>query len=213
MKMILVRHAETEWNLQDRAMGQLDSPLTPNGIRQAYALGDRLRCHSFTRLYSSDLGRAAQTANIIASICDKKVIFNSGLRERNFGIFQGLTLSEMQEKFPQERQDFEQNDFEYIIPEGESLKQLRQRSFQILTAIAQQSLGETIVVITHGGILMCFLEEVLGIIHKKPLPFKQDNANFCVFEYINGRWILMVWNDISHLENVNSLNNKKINFF
>ena len=210
MKMILVRHAETEWNLQDRAMGQLDSPLTANGIRQAYALGDRLRYHSFTTLYSSDLGRAAQTANIIASICNKKVTFNSGLRERNFGIFQGLTLSEMQEKFPQERQDFEQNDFEYIIPEGESLKQLRQRSFQILTVIAQQYLEETIVVVTHGGILMCFLEEVLGIIHQKPLPFRQDNANFCVFEYINGRWILMVWNDISHLENVNSLKDEKI---
>ena len=202
MKMIIVRHGEAQWNLQDRAMGQLDSPLTPNGIRQAYALGDRLRRLSFTTLYTSYLGRAAQTVNIIASICDKKVIFNSGLRERNFGIFQGLTLSEMQEKFPQERQDFEQNDFEYIVPEGESLKQLRQRSFQILTAIAQPYLGETIVVVTHGGILMCFFEEVLGIIHKKPLPFKQDNANLCVFEYTNGRWILMVWNDISHLENM-----------
>ena len=95
---------------------------------------------------------------------------------------------------------FEQNDFEYIVPEGESLKQLRKSRFQILTAIAQPYLGETIVVVTHGGILMCFFEEVLGIIHKKPLPFKQDNANFCVFEYTNGRWILMVWNDISHLE-------------
>lgn len=209
MKMIIVRHGEAQWNLQDRAMGQLDSPLTPNGIRQAYALGDRLRRLSFTTLYTSDLGRAAQTVNIIASICDKKVIFNSGLRERNFGIFQGLTLSEMQEKFPQERQDFEQNDFEYIVPEGESLKQLRQRSFQILTAIAQLHLGETVVVVTHGGILMCFFEEVLGIIHKKPLPFKQDNANFCVFEYVNGRWILMTWNNISHLENINSLKDEK----
>lgn len=203
--MIIVRHGEAEWNLQDRAIGQLDSSLTAKGIRQASALGNRLRHHSFTTLYSSDLGRAAQTANIIASICDKKVIFNSGLREWNLGIFQGLTIPEMHEKFPEERQDFEQNDFEYIIPEGETLKQLRQRSFQILTAIAQLHSEETIVVVTHGGILMCFLEEVLGMIHKKSLPFKQDNANFCVFEYINGRWIMMVWNDISHLENVDKL--------
>ncbi|HAN75989.1 MAG TPA: histidine phosphatase family protein [Planktothrix sp. UBA8407] len=201
MKMVIVRHGEAEWNLQDRAMGQLDSPLTAKGIRQAYALGDRLGRLSFTTLYSSDLGRAAQTANIIASICDKKVIFDSELREWNLGIFQGLTIPEMHEKFPQERQDFERNDFEYLIPEGESLRQLKQRSFDVLTAIAQQHLEETVVVVTHGGILMCFFEEVLGIIHEKPLHFRQNHANFCAFESVNGRWNLMVWNDISHLEN------------
>jgi broad specificity phosphatase PhoE len=204
MKLIIVRHGEAEWNLQDRAMGQLDSPLTPLGIQQAYALGDRLGRLSFTTLYSSDLGRAAQTANIITSICDNKVIFDSGLREWNLGIFQGLTIPEMHEKFPQERQDYERIGFEYIIPEGESLKQLKQRSFDVLTAIAKQNLEETVVVVTHGGILMCFFEEVLGIIHEKPLRFRQDNANFCAFEYVNGRWSLIVWNDISHLETMDT---------
>jgi broad specificity phosphatase PhoE len=76
-----------------------------------------------------------------------------------------------------------------------------------LTAIAQRYLEETVVVVTNGGILMCFFEEVLGIIHEKPLHFKQDNANLCAFEYVNGRWNLMVWNDISHLENINTLKN------
>ncbi|MFM7440576.1 MAG: histidine phosphatase family protein, partial [Snowella sp.] len=166
------------------------------------ALANRLRCYSFTSLYSSDLGRAAQTANIIASICDKKVIFNSELREWNLGIFQGLTILEMHERFPKERQDFEQNTFEYLIPKGESLKQFKQRSFQILTAIAQLHSEETVVVVTHGGILMCFFEEVLGFPHKRPLNFRQNNANLSAFEYINDSWNLIVWNDISHLENM-----------
>lgn len=205
MKMLILRHGEAEWNLQDRAMGQLDSPLTPKGIRQAYALGDRLRYHSFTTLYSSDLGRAAQTANIIASICGKKVIFDSELREWNLGIFQRLTIPEMHERFPQERQDFERNDFEYLIPEGESLRQLRQRSFRILTAIAQQHLEETIVVVTHGGILMCFFEEVLRLSHENHSCFRQNNASFCAFEYLNGHWSLIVWNDISHLETIDTV--------
>ncbi|MFM8295232.1 MAG: histidine phosphatase family protein, partial [Microcystaceae cyanobacterium] len=187
---------------EDRAMGQLDSPLTIKGIQQVYALANRLRCYSFTSLYSSDLGRAAQTANIIASICDKKVIFNSELREWNLGIFQGLTIPEMHERFPKERQDFEQNTFEYLIPRGESLKQFKQRSFQILTAFAQLHSEETVVVVTHGGILMCFFEEVLGFPHKRPLNFRQSNANFSAFEYINDSWNLIVWNDISHLENM-----------
>lgn len=169
MKVIIVRHGETEWNLEDRAMGQLDSPLTPNGIRQIYALANRLHYCSFTTLYSSDLGRAAQTANIIASICDKKVILNSELREWNLGIFQGLTVPEMHKKFPQERQDFENNTLEYIIPGGENLKQFRERSFHVLTAIAKLHLRETVVVVTHGGVLMCFFEEVFGLTHKRPL--------------------------------------------
>lgn len=205
MKMIILRHGEAEWNLQDRAMGQLDSPLTAKGIRQAYALGDRVGRLSFTTLYSSDLGRAAETANIIASICDKKVIFNSELREWNVGIFQGLTIPEMHEKFPQERQDYERNDFEYLIPEGESLRQLRQRSFRVLTAIAQRHSDETVVVVTHGGILMCFFQEVLGISHENHSCFRQNNANFCAFEYVNGRWSLIVWNDISHLETMDTV--------
>jgi len=93
MKLVIVRHGETEWNVQHKVMGQLDSPLTSKGIRQAKAIGDRLRRLKFTSLYSSDLGRAVQTANIIAEICEKKIIFDAELREWNMGIFEGLTVS------------------------------------------------------------------------------------------------------------------------
>ena len=75
MKLIIVRHGETEWNTQDIAMGQLDSPLTLKGIQQAHAIAERLRRLSFCALYSSDLGRAVQTVNIIAEICKKKRYF------------------------------------------------------------------------------------------------------------------------------------------
>ena len=70
MQLVIVRHGETEWNVQNKAIGQLDSPLTPKGIQQAHAIADRLRRLSFTTFYSSDLGRAVQTATIIAEVCE-----------------------------------------------------------------------------------------------------------------------------------------------
>lgn len=220
MKLVIVRHGETEWNVQHRAMGQLDSPLTPKGIQQSRAIGNRLHRLKFTSLYSSDLGRAVQTTNIIAEICAKKIIFDPELREWNMGIFQGLTVSEMHEKFPQERQDYEQIGDEYIIPEGESLDQCRDRGFRMLNAIAERHSNEnlhenlaetgdeTVVVVTHGCVLMGFFEMVLDLRSGNTWRFKLDNANFCAFEYANERWSLVVWNDVSHLEtmilNINS---------
>jgi len=205
MKLVIVRHGETEWNVQNKATGQLDSPLTPKGIRQAYAIAERLRRLSFTTFYSSDLGRAVQTANIIAEIWGKKVIFDSELREWNMGIFQGLTVSEMHEKFPQERQDYECIGDEYVIPKGESLRQCRDRGFHVLNAIAERHLDETVVVVTHGCVLMGFFEMVLGLPPGNSWRFKLHNANFCSFEYVNGCWSLVVWNDTSHLENMETL--------
>ncbi|MFB2975619.1 histidine phosphatase family protein [Microseira sp. BLCC-F43] len=205
MKLVIVRHGETEWNVQNKATGQLDSPLTPKGIRQAYAIAERLRRLSFTTFYSSDLGRAVQTANIIAEICGKKVIFDSELREWNMGIFQGLTVSEMHQKFPQEQQDYERIGFEYVIPEGESLRQCQDRGCLVLNAIAERHLDETVVVVTHGCLLMVFFEMVLGLPPGNSWRFKLHNGNLCVFEYVNKRWSLIVWNDVSHLENMETL--------
>ncbi|MEL7038488.1 MAG: histidine phosphatase family protein [Cyanobacteria bacterium J06592_8] len=204
MKLIIVRHGETEWNIQNRVTGQLDSPLTPKGIQQAHAIARRLRRLSFTTLYSSDLGRAVQTANIIAEICDKKIIFESQLREWNMGIFQGLTVSEMYEKFPQERQEYELGD-EYVIPKGESLSQCRDRGSRALNQIAERHFDETVVVVTHGCLLMGFFEVVLDLPSGNCWRFKLHNANFCCFEYVNGYWSLVVWNDTSHLETMETL--------
>jgi broad specificity phosphatase PhoE len=200
MKLVIVRHGETESNVQHKVMGQLDSPLTAKGIQQAKAIADRLRRLKFTSIYSSDLGRAVQTANIIAETCGKQIIFDAELREWNMGIFEGLTVSEMHEKFPQERQDYEQIGDEYIIPKGESLTQCRARGFRILNAIAERHSDENVVVVTHGCVLMGFFEMVLDLRSGNTWRFKLDNANFCAFEYVKERWSLVVWNDVSHLE-------------
>ena len=90
-ELLLVRHGETLWNQQGRMQGQHDSPLTTVGLQQAKQLAQRLKDASFTALYSSDLGRAHQTARCIADETGHEIVADRGLRERNFGIFEGLT--------------------------------------------------------------------------------------------------------------------------
>jgi len=200
MKLIAVRHGETEWNAELREMGHLDSPLTPLGIQQAQALGHRLKNLGFDALYSSDLGRAVQTAEIIGAICDKPVQLNSSLRERHMGVFQGLTREEISEKYPEQMAAYERIGFLDLIPGGETAQERTDRSVRILTEIASRHPEQTVVVVTHGGFLTGFLGFVLGIPFSNGRRYRKENASFNAFEYLEPNWYLQTWNDISHLE-------------
>src|SRR5262249_16704908 len=178
-----VRHGETEWNLARREMGQLDSRLTERGTQQAEALGRRLSHIPFDELYSSDLGRAVRTAEIIAAICRKQVRLDSGLRERHMGLFQGLTWGEIGKKFPNVQEAYDRTGFYDVIPGGETAQQRLDRSARVLTAIADRHPNQTVVVVTHGGILAGFLESVLGMPFGRGKRFKKHNASFNSFEY------------------------------
>src|SRR3954468_9986848 len=98
--VLLIRHGETLWNQQGRMQGQDDSPLTTTGLEQARKLARRLKDVAFTTLYSSDLGRAHQTARCIADETGHEIVADQGLRERSFGIFEGLTNSEIEKRYP-----------------------------------------------------------------------------------------------------------------
>ena len=90
-ELILVRHGETEWNREHRMQGHRDSPLSETGWAQARRLGGRLKDETFGALYSSDLGRARNTAQSVADATGHEIIVDARLRERHFGVFEGLT--------------------------------------------------------------------------------------------------------------------------
>src|SRR3954470_7385192 len=103
MRIIAVRHGETEWTAAGREIGQLDSALTPKGVEQAERLAVRLSRLKIDAVYSSDLGRAMATAAAIAARRGMQVIPDPALRERHMGIFQGLTTAEIDARHPDER--------------------------------------------------------------------------------------------------------------
>src|SRR5918996_6105843 len=125
-EILLIRHGETLWNQQRRMQGQNDSPLTPNGLEQARKLARRLKDVAFTALYSSDLGRAHQTARCIADATGHDVIAERGLRERDFGIFEGLTNAEIKARYPEDYELFAKRLPHYAMARGESAHQFGQ---------------------------------------------------------------------------------------
>lgn len=184
-------------------MGHLDSPLSEQGERQARAIALRLKGMPFSRLYSSDLGRAIQTATCISNETGHNIQTDVELRERNMGIFQGYTRSEMKANFPTEWKQYNsENKFDYVIPEGESQRQRLERSVRVMNRLADMHPEETIVVVSHGGILRGFFEHVVGLGPGNESSFLRKNATYNSFVRNSGNWALEVWGDTSHLQNL-----------
>jgi probable phosphoglycerate mutase len=198
-KIVLVRHGETFWNLEARIQGHLDSPLTETGIAQAEALAQHFKSQNFAALYSSDLGRAYETARRISEPNGLSVSVKTCLRERNLGILQGQLKGELENQFPQEAPYYRNNDPDYLIPEGETLRQLSQRSVKCLETIAKKHNGERVLVVTHNGVLVSILKYTLCIPLETPRYFVSLNTGISVFSYQNGIWKLEVWGDSSHI--------------
>jgi len=151
--LIAIRHGETEWNSQGRFQGHLNSVLNAAGLAQAEALGEYLARERFDLLLSSDLGRALQTASAVAMRTGHEIVVEPRLRERRMGVFQGLTPDEVQARYPDEYARFRSHDPDYVIPEGESVRQLFERSVACFTALATRHAGLTLAAVTHGGVL------------------------------------------------------------
>ena len=152
-QLILIRHCETLWNRERRMQGHSDSPLSDIGMRQAQLLARRLQEMKFTSLYCSDSGRAQHTARSVAELTGHELIVEPRLRERHFGIFEGLTALEIEAQHPAAYARFKSRDPHYAVPGGESATGFRDRALACLTEIAGRHVGELVVIVTHG--LVC----------------------------------------------------------
>ncbi|MDP2241418.1 MAG: histidine phosphatase family protein [Burkholderiales bacterium] len=199
-QLILVRHGETLWNRERRMQGQRDSPLSDTGKHQARRLGQRLADLSFSVLYSSDLGRAYETARSVAAVTGHEIAVDTRLRERHFGVFEGLTSDEIESGFPAEFDCFKSRNPAYVIPGGESAQQFRDRCLSVLEEIAERHLGATVVVVTHGLVLDVAYREAHAIALGEPRPVPLLNASLNVFHYGNRHWRCETWGDVSHLQ-------------
>ncbi len=203
-QIFLVRHGETFWNLEARIQGHLDSPLTQTGIAQAEAVANRLKSQHFTALYSSDLGRAYETALRISEKNGLPILAKPCLRERNLGIFQGELKQALKTKYPKEFSRYKDSD--YAIEKGESIKQLSERTINCLEAIAQKHIGERILVVTHNGVIVSFFKYVVGIPLEAPRRFFSFNSSINIFSYHEQIWRLETWGDSSHLQTIGTVN-------
>lgn len=197
--LILIRHGETVWNTERRMQGHRDSPLTERGLWQARQLGLRLKDMGFGTLYSSDLPRAARTAGEIAAVTGHDIISDGRLRERHFGVFEGLTQAEMREREPGAYERFMSRDPHYAVPGGESPHDFYTRCLVVLEDLARRHRDETIAVVTHGLVLDSAWRAAHGLALDAQRPVPLVNASLNWFSFDGSQWSAGRWGDADHL--------------
>lgn len=202
-RVCLVRHGETAWNTERRLQGHIDIPLNDTGLSQAEATARSLARAGlrFSALYSSDLERARQTAAAIARAHALPPQHDPRLRERHYGHFQGLTFDEAEHRHPENFRRFKARDPHFALPDdGESLNTLAARVHAALEDIAREHAGETVVVVTHGGVLDIAHRLATGQALQTARAFAIPNAALNWIEHTAGSWKLIAWADESHLQ-------------
>jgi probable phosphoglycerate mutase len=197
-RLCLVRHGETEWNAQGRVQGQLDIPLSDVGVAQARAVARVLAGESFSALYSSDLVRVRQTAQPSAEKLSLRIILEPALRERHYGVFQGLTYSDAKERIPEGYARFKAKDPHFAFESGESLSAFHERALACIGDLARRHQGESLLIFTHGGVLDSVYRHATGRGLSTPRDFEIPNAALNRVE-IGKAWKVSAWAGIGHL--------------
>ncbi|TRZ64234.1 MAG: histidine phosphatase family protein [Rhodocyclaceae bacterium] len=199
-RLCLIRHGETDWNAERRVQGQVDIPLNAKGLFQAEAVARGLADESFAALYSSDLQRALQTAAPAAAFHHLPIRSDPLLRERHFGVLQSLTAEEARVRHPQASLRHAARDSGYDYEDGESLMVFEQRIRECLRALFRRHRGETILVVTHGGVLDIAYRHATRMPLTSRRDFALPNAGLNWLEGDTQGWRVVVWADLSHAD-------------
>jgi broad specificity phosphatase PhoE len=188
MRLLLIRHAESQGNFELRLQGRREFPLTAKGIQQAEALASRLASEPLAAIYSSPIGRARQTAEIIAAKLGMEVASEPDVQEYDFGdSVSGFTWEEIKERNPEIIEAFRKDDSEfprYPGEEGRAAFQERVRSaFRDITT--RHSGDSAVAVITHAGPITVLVLGALSRPYSRPVPFVLDNASVTTIEINN----------------------------
>ena len=195
----MIRHGETEWNSQKRMQGHSNSDLSSVGQAQIQALGQWMKNVPFDLIYSSDSLRAKQTAEAITQFSGHELQFDQRLREKNLGVFEGLTSEEARERHPEVFRLFKTAGSKYVIDEGESTQQLQDRALEIVNEIRIKHPEERVLLVTHGGFIRVVMKHSLGLSLETPTRFLIRNTG--VFRLVwENKWLVSQMGGVSHLE-------------
>jgi broad specificity phosphatase PhoE len=186
MRAVLVRHGETEQNAHGIFQGYSPVPLSARGRQQAALVAERLLSLRPQILYSSDLRRAQETADIISQRLALPVRLCEGLREWNVGTWIGQSLGA--------------HPVTYIPAGGESQLHTQARIVAQMQALARQHAGETIVCVSHGTAIDLLARHILGLDVMQPPTFRIANTSVNIFHCQDGVWEVLTLNELCHLE-------------
>jgi len=202
-KLFLIRHGQSAGNAEGRFGGHSPTPLSTLGVKQADAAAQALQKEGITAIYSSDLLRAVQTAEPLSRLIEVPIAPTSAFRERNVGVLEGLTFDESKAAYPDDFYALVNRNLNHVITDGESYRQLLDRSTEELWRILNSNIGGRVAIFSHTGVICYLTLHLMGAIHRgtKTTPWLiTSNCGINRFEVRSRRNIRVVaLNDTRHL--------------
>jgi len=203
MRLILVRHGETPWNVTLQYQGHANVPLNERGREQARRAAARLRGLEVRALYASDIVRAWETAEIIGAAIGQTPTPMPELREIDVGQWEGLTPEELYRRFPDHMAEYRRDPARTVRLGGESYAQLQARALVALQRIQEShAQGEVVVAVSHGGTIRALLCHVIGLDLGNFGRMWLDNGSLTELRLGRNGWRLMRLNDAAHVEDM-----------
>lgn len=199
-RILAIRHGETAWNVDGRIQGQLDVPLNEMGRWQVHRLAFAVADEDIAAVYSSDLLRALETARAVSRGCGLPVVTDVGLRERGFGEFEGLSHTEINTRWPEMGERWRRRDPSFGAPGGETLNEFFARSIATATRLAAMHPGQTIALVSHGGVMDCLYRAAARVALDAPRSWQLGNAAINRLLYTPQGFTLVGWSDTCHLD-------------
>ena len=198
-RLLMVRHGDTLLNSAERLWGRTDVKLDALGLKQAERLSERLAEERIDVIYSSNLQRALVTAEIIAAKHQLKVITCAELREVDFGELEGLTINEVDQRYPEVTELRMKRNLEMKYPGGDSFLEFSQRVSEFLSRLEHHTIGETVLIVAHSGVLRVLLCRLLDMDLRHRWQLHVDLASLSILETNQRGTILKSLNDVCHL--------------
>ena len=198
--LILVRHGQTNWNVNGRYMGWTDEALNEEGLRQAERVAQRLDQWPISEVVSSPLKRAVRTAEIVAGRHSLPVQTTEELGEMRIGAWEGMFAGDIAAKYPELWKTWRTNPGYFRMPGGESLGEVRERAVRAFGRITDRSEGKMVLAVTHDVVVRLLVAHCLGVSADIYRRLEVGNASITVIERDGEKRRLRVLNDTGHLE-------------
>ena len=206
----IVRHGQTNWNILGKTQGHGNSDLTPKGENQALELSKAIKEYPIDYIYSSDLGRAVQTAEIIGSTIGVDVIQTPSLREMGFGDWEGLLIEEIKKDHAKTYETWRNQPHLVNIPNGETLHIIKDRVDAFIKELNEKYDNKHILLVSHSVTVRVMLLSFLNSGVENIYRIKQDNTALNIVEYRDYGPVVIKMNDTSHMKNNEQINNSAL---
>ena len=206
----IVRHGQTNWNILGKTQGHGNSDFTPKGENQALELSKAIKEYPIDYIYSSDLGRAVQTAEIIGSTIGVDIIQTPSLREMGFGDWEGLLIEEIKKDHAKTYETWRNQPHLVNIPNGETLHIIKDRVDSFIKYLNEKYDNKHILLVSHSVTVRVMLLSFLNSGMENIYRIKQDNTALNIVEYRDYGPVVIKMNDTSHMKNNEQINNSAL---